>query len=197
MAYRFVTVFDDNVTVTDENASIGFPSEELTAYVGYNSGNKDDPEQDKLQNDWESAYIKKKVSQIAANKSRVIYLPLLLEYDDGVCMCVTESDLRDYPGWNLYHKSADLTKLSPWMAEFSGIQTTAIPHLHKVVEEREPWLAQTEGRRAYPWRVFILADHPAKLVESDIVYALATPNNVPDSFDWIKPGGVFWECDSI
>ncbi len=193
VAYRFVTAFDGDVKVMDESAAIGFPSSNLTAYVGYNWGNKNDPAQDKLQNSWESIYVKERVAQIAADKSRLIYLPLLLEYDDGVCMCVTESDLRDYPGWNLYRKSADSTKLSPWMAQFPVHKSEVNNQRQIRIKEREPWLAQTKGNRAYPWRVFILADQPAKLVESDIVYTLATPSTAPDSFDWVKPGKVAWD----
>ena len=54
VAYRFVTAFDGKIKVTDEMAAINFPTPELTAYVGYNWGNRDDPKQDKLQNSWES-----------------------------------------------------------------------------------------------------------------------------------------------
>ena len=193
VAYRFVTAYNGKVKVMEENASIGFSSPDLTAYVGYNWGNKNDPKQDKLQNSWESIYVKESVSKIAADKSRLIYLPLLLEFEDGVCMCVTESDLRDYPGWNLYRKGSDKTKLSPWMAKFPVHKTEVNNQRQIRLKDREPWLAQTDGTRAYPWRVFILADQPAKLVESDIVYALATPSAEPESFGWVKPGKVAWD----
>ncbi len=193
VAYRFKTTLGGEVTVLEERASINLPSPELTAYVGYNWGNRDDPGQDKLQNSWESIYVKTRVSQIAADKSRLIYLPLLFEYDDGVCMCVTESDLLDYPGWNLYRKSGDSAKLSPWMAKYP-VRATEVNNQRQIrIKDRENWLAQTEGTRSYPWRVFVVADQPAKLVESDIVYCLATPHRNPSSFDWVKPGKVAWD----
>ncbi|MFO7936264.1 MAG: glycoside hydrolase family 97 protein [Kiritimatiellia bacterium] len=193
VAYRFATAFGGPVKVMDENASIAFPYPDLTAYVGYNWGNRDDPKQDKLQNSWESIYEKTTVSDIAADKTRLIYLPLLLEYKDGVCMCVTESDLLDYPGWNLYRKGGDKTKLSPWMAKYPVHESEVNNQRQIRIKEREPWLAQTKGTREYPWRVFIMADQPAELVESDIVYALATPHDKPDGFSWVKPGKVAWD----
>ena len=193
VAYRFATAFGGTVKVTDERAAIAFPSPELTAYVGYNYGNKDDGKQDKLQNSWESIYERVKVSAVAPDKTRLVYLPLLLEYPDGVCMCVTESDLLDYPGWNLYRDSKDNNLLLPWMARFPVSKTVEDNQRQRRVKEREPWLAETAGTRSFPWRVFVLADRPAQLVESDIVYALATPNKLKGDFGWVKPGKVAWD----
>lgn len=193
VAYRFATAFGGTVKVTDEQAALTFPSPDLTAYVGYNWGNKSDPKQDKLQNSWESIYEKAKVSEIAADKSRLIYLPLLLEYADGVCLCVTESDLLDYPGWNLWRDSKDSARLSPWIAPYPVSKTVVDTQRQRLIKDREPWLAETAGTRSFPWRVFILADQPIKLVESDLVYKLATPNKLTGDFGWVKPGKVAWD----
>ncbi len=193
VAYRFVTAFDGTVRVTDEMAALNFPTPDLTAYVGYNWANRDDPKQDKLQNSWESIYEKTKVSQIAPDKSRLIYLPLLLEYADGVCMCVTESDLLDYPGWNLYRDGKDSARLSPWLAPYPVSKTVVDTQRQRIIKGREPWLAETAGSRSFPWRVFILADQPIKLVESDLVYELATPQKLKGDFGWVKPGKVAWD----
>lgn len=193
VAYRFATAFGGTVKVLDEQAALTFPSSDLTAYVGYNWGNKKDPKQDKLQNSWESIYEKTKVSEIAPDKSRLVYLPLLLQYPDGVSLCVTESDLLDYPGWNLYRDGKDAARLSPWMARFPVSKTVVNNQRQRHIMDREPWLAETAGTRAFPWRVFILADQPIKLVESDLVYKLATPSTIKDDFGWVKPGKVAWD----
>ena len=193
VAYRFATAFGGRVKVLDEVAALNFPSADLTAYVDYNWGNRSDPKQDKLQNSWESIYEKMKVSEVAPDKSRLVYLPLLLQYEDGVCLCVTESDLLDYPGWNLYRAGQDSARLSPWMARYPVSATVADNQRQRHVNDREPWLAETAGTRGYPWRVFILADQPIKLVESDLVYKLATPNKLAGDFGWVKPGKVAWD----
>jgi alpha-glucosidase len=192
VAYRFATEFGGTVKVMDEEAGLAFPSPDLTAFVGYNWGNSDDPKQDKLQNSWESIYVKTPVSKIAADKSRLVYLPLLLQYDDGVCVCVTESDLLDYPGWNLYRKGSDNNKLSAWMAKYPVLKTVTDDQRQRHIHEREAWLAETQGTRTFPWRVFVMADEPAKLVEQDIVMALATPNKIGNA-NWVKPGKVAWD----
>ena len=193
VAYRFATALDGMIKVTDEQAALTFPSPDLTAYVGYNWGNRADPKQDKLQNSWESIYEKMKVSEVAADKQRLVYLPLLVQYPDGVCVCVTESDLRDYPGWNLYRDGKDAVRLSPWMAQVPVSRTVEDNQRQRLVKEREPWLAETAGTRTFPWRVFIMADQPVKLIESDLVYALAKPCAQADTFGWVKPGKVAWD----
>lgn len=183
VAYRFKTQFDGTILVKDEQASLVFPSENITAYVGYTGG---------LQSSWESIYEKTTVGKIAPNRSKLIYLPLTLQYPDGGCMCVTESDLLDYPGWNLGREKETLA-LRSWMAEVPVSKTINNDQRHRFVKDRENYLAKTAGTRAFPWRVFILADQPIQMVESDIVMALATPQKLKGDLSWIKPGKVAWE----
>ncbi len=193
VAYRFATAFGGVVKVLDEAAALNFPTPDLTAYVAYNVSSRTDPNYDRLQNSWESIYQKMKVSEVAPDKSRLVYLPLLLEYADGVCLCVTESDLLDYPGWNLYRDGGDTARLSPWLARYPVGKTVENNQRQRIVKAREPWLAETAGTRSYPWRVFVLADQPIRLVESDLVYKLATPCKLPGGAEWVKPGKVAWD----
>jgi alpha-glucosidase len=101
--------------------------------------------------------------------------------------------LRDYPGWNLYRDGKDAVRLSPWMAQVPVSRTVEDNQRQRLVKEREPWLAETAGTRTFPWRVFIMADQPVKLIESDLVYALAKPCAQADTFGWVKPGKVAWD----
>ena len=54
------------------------------------------------------------------------------------------------------------------------------------------YIAQTAGRRTFPWRVFGIADHDGDLLTNDIVYLLERPSGVQDT-SWIKPGKVAWD----
>ena len=191
VAYRFKTALGGKIKVVNEEASLTFPTPELTSYVGYNTGNRPEREYDRHQNSSESVYEKVKIADILPRKSGLVYLPLLLEYDDGVCMCVTESDLRDYPGWSLCREDNHKNKLTGSFAKYPVVSSIKRSRLHRHVTEREPWMAETAGTRSYPWRVFILAEKPAKLIESDMVYKLAAPQVIEG--DWIQPGKVAWE----
>ncbi|MBR4172001.1 MAG: glycoside hydrolase family 97 protein [Kiritimatiellae bacterium] len=189
VAYRFATEYEGRVKVLDERAPLVFPDTNLTAYVGYNYGSY---KGDLLQNSWESIYQKMPVSQIAKRHERLVYLPLLLAYSDGTHLCVTESDLLDYPGWNLWRDTDAEDRLDSCFARFPVAETCVRERVNFRVTERKPWLVETTGTRTYPWRVFLLADSAAKLVEADIVSALASPSRIGDA-SWVKPGKVSWE----
>jgi len=136
----------------------------------------------------------------------MIYLPILYTAG-GKTVAVTESDVRDYPIWNLTRvdKAAKDVVLESLFAPFPkatrrlGGNSTRNPSVVERggrwirVSEWEEFLVQTPGTRTFPWRTFILADSPAQLCEADIVYALATPADPKADFAWVKPGKVAWE----
>lgn len=61
-----------------------------------------------------------------------------------------------------------------------------------IVKEREAYIAKVSGKRAFPWRMAIIAKQDKELVESNLSYLLATPSCLED-ISWIKPGKVAWE----
>jgi alpha-glucosidase len=116
-------------------------------------------------------------------------------------MSVSESDLLDYPGWNMKRAEGGVPDLVAHMARYpvkvehrngNEIGSPERPLRHIRVTERAGHLAETAGSRSYPWRVFMLAASEGKLCESDIVYALASPSKLKNT-DWIRPGKVAWE----
>ena len=60
------------------------------------------------------------------------------------------------------------------------------------VIEREPYIAKTRGTRDFPWRVLVVAERDADLLNTDIVYRLAAETTMTDT-SWIKPGKVAWD----
>ena len=196
VAYRFETAFPDKVKVLNESAGVTFPDGVASVYAAY-CRDRGDP----LQCSWESVYTTVTNLSELASKGQVVYLPLVLKYSDGSVMSISESDLLDYPGWNMKRAAGEKTVLEARMARYptkvehrngSEIGSPEKPLRHIRVKERANYLAETEGTRSYPWRVFMLAESECKLCESDIVYALATPSKLKN-IDWIKPGKVAWE----
>ena len=197
VAYRFETMFTDRAKVMNEVAGLTFPPDSnTTVYAGY-CRKGEDP----LQCSWESVYVTTNVAGVASD-GETVYLPLVVKYGDGVAMCVTESDLLDYPGWNLRRAEGDAPALVANMAKYPAKtkhwdwKIKDVPPdrpLRQIkVVERSDYLAETAGTRTYPWRVFMLAPTESKLCEADIVYALATPCKLKKT-DWIKPGKVAWD----
>ena len=185
VAYRFGTTWSDSsVVVTADGSDLVFPDKDLTVYAGLTGGHC---------SSWESIYTKTTVGGLKDQKSKLCYLPLLVQYADGVNLCMTESDLLDYPGLNFTADAKNPAKLNADPAKLPDPAKITNDQRHRRVGGRLPYLAKTSGTRTYPWRVFVLADAPAKLIENDIVYALATPNRLAGDLSWIKPGKVAWE----
>ena len=185
VAYRFETSLPGRIKVVSEAAGIRFPDANATVYAGY-CRDRGDP----LQCSWESVYTTTNAAKVAAS-GETVYLPLVVKHSDGVAMCVTESDLLDYPGWNLKRAEGDAAALLSCMARHpSNEDSSSLRHI--VVTERDDFIAETDGTRTYPWRVFILASEESRLCEADIVYSLATPCRLK-SYDWVRPGKVAWD----
>ena len=55
------------------------------------------------------------------------------------------------------------------------------------VSKVAPYLAKTDGKRDFPWRVIIVSQHDTELLQSELIYELAAPLAIDDT-SWIKPG---------
>ena len=180
VAWRFETEYDGEITVVAENSNVRFPEGTLLHYTmehGFESG-------------WERPAKTGPVASVRAGHPQIVILPFTATVPGAGVICVTESDLRDYPGLNFYREESEKDMLRSWQA---GVPKEVERHRRKInVKSRENYLARTNGKRTFPWRVFVLGDAPSDLVSSDIVYALAEPCRIKDA-SWIKPGQVSWD----
>ena len=60
------------------------------------------------------------------------------------------------------------------------------------VDETESFIAKSTGARTYPWRVMAITEDDREMPVNNLVYALATPNQIGD-ISWIKSGKVAWD----
>ena len=180
VAWRFETEYDGEITVVAENSNVRFPEGTLLHYTmehGFESG-------------WERPVKTGPVASVRAGHPQIVILPFTATVPGAGVFCVTESDLRDYPGLNFYREESEKDMLRSWQA---GVPKEVERHRRRInVKSRENYLARTSGKRTFPWRVFVLGDAPSDLVSSDIVYALAEPCRIKDA-SWIKPGQVSWD----
>jgi len=135
------------------------------------------------------------------------YLPFVYTVEDKT-VAVMDTDVCDYPVLNFgdVEQTESGTKLKSVFAKYPkstahSANDGAWPKRKEVpgggrwvvVNETEDFIAKAAGPRTLPWRVFALADSPAKLCEADISYALATPAAKGADFSWVKPGKVAWD----
>ena len=108
---------------------------------------------------------------------RPIALPFLVHLDDGPWMAITEGDLYDYPGMYLYpdpEKPDEFTsRLAPLISDSTAVAVLRLP-------------------ANLPWRVFMIAENPGKLIESNLIMNLSQPCHL-DYTEWIWPGKTAWD----
>lgn len=121
-----------------------------------------------FQSGYEDQFTKLPLSAIHGNS--LVGLPFLVEQPGVGWVAVTEADLDEYAGLYLEHGAGRMmrARLAP-RVDGSGL---ALKMPTPVVS---------------PWRVLLIADSAAKLIESNIVTSLNRPTKLTDT-SWIRPG---------
>lgn len=179
VAYRWVTGKKGEFKVQSEQATFNFVKDYSIWF----------PEEQKVFSHQERRYIYLKLSEITSD--RFCSTGTLVDLDDGVKVYISESDLVEYPGMFL-KGSADsdyglVGKYAGYPLEVKVRNDRDVP-----VTKHADYLAKVEGPRAFPWRVMIVTSDDAQLVETEMIYQLATPLKL-DDVSWIKPGMVAWD----
>lgn len=190
IVYRFQTSFPDTFVVKNERFDITLPSD-AEAWPAFITGK--DSVRDKWMNPYEHIYQKMMVKGIREDK--IAQLPLLFGLNQQGKILITESDLYDYPG--LYFKGTNANRLQSVFPPRVKTDEDNIRGkggwdrtLHPTSVYND--IARTNGTRSFPWRITAVADHDYQLLNNEIVYKLAKPNNIKDA-SWIKPGQVSWD----
>lgn len=181
-AYRWESLIQEPIEVKEEIFKLTPPREATFLYGYHNQAHRDDP----FQNSWESVHHFTTWDAIEAE--RLIYLPLTFE-TTHCSVSISECELIDYPGLNL-KKSKNGHTFEALQANLPKA-TDASNQRYSFVTERHDHLVKVTAPRAYPWRVFMLADTPAKLYENNLIYLLSQPPR--EDFQWVKTGRVAWD----
>ena len=183
LAYRFVS--EKTVTVKNETANFCLAGD-WTIYVPYVRKHIETLE-GQYMSAQESQYAVHPVSQW--NKERIAFPPVTIDAG-SVKLCLTEADLRNYPGMYFYNGDASTTL----KARFPAVPDTEVQGGHNmlqsIVTSRKDYIAR--DAKDFPWRVVIVAQEDKLLAQSDMVYRLAKPAQEAD-WSWVKPGKVAWD----
>ena len=178
VAWRFVTRLPGEITVKAENATFRFGADHQLWF----------PEEESLMSHQERLY--KRVSITDVQGGRFCSLPMLVDVGGGPRVAITEVDLFDYPGMNLTGGDEPHTLKGSFAAYPTRVELKGDRDEH--VLARADYLAKTRGTRAFPWRVLVVAERDATLLDTDIVYRLASETTLADT-GWIRPGKVAWD----
>jgi alpha-glucosidase len=176
VAYRFVTTIAGDIEVRAEDVSFTFAGDYRLYF----------PEEDSLLSHQERSYKRLRIAEVG---KRFSSLPAIVE-TTGPKIAITEADLFDYPGMDLTGGSEpnSLKGLFPY---YPAKVELGRDRDEKVIE-REPYMARTSGTREFPWRVLVVAAADTTLLDTDIVYRLASESRIGDT-SWIRPGKVAWD----
>ena len=184
VAYRFVSSQKKPLIIADEEVNYNFPID-ATSYIPYTKSRDVDPYYNSFENEYE------KINLSGIDQKKRIFLPMTVDLGDNVKVTVTESDLEQFPG--LYMTGCGNTSLKGSHARYPKVSKQGgHNNLQMEVKERENFIAKTDGRRTFPWRVAIITDNDKDLAASNLSYLLASPSRLSD-ISWIKPGKVAWE----
>ena len=198
VAYRFETKMPGRIRVNAEQAALTVPDADARCalYYGFRYGCE------------ETVPLGCRADEIVTGKAdRRKYVILPFAYSvGGKHVAVTESDVCDYPVWNLARTPggkgvAFTSDFARWPKRTAHVANgSSWSDLHEMpsggrwirVKESEDYLVETEGTRTFPWRTFVLSDRPCDFCAADIVMALARGQAQHD-FSWVKPGKVAWD----
>ena len=190
VAYRFSTSFKIPIIVKKENVNYCF-DDDYVAYIPYVNARKGDGDflSQQFFTSFESQYTIDSISKM--DTERIAFTPLLIYLKDGKKVVIVESDLEDYPG--TFFRKGEGNSLEAVQATYPKVEEQGGHNmLQMVVKERENYVAKVNGTRDFPWRAMVISKNDAELMNSDMVYKLASPSRVKD-VSWIKPGKVAWD----
>ena len=189
VAYRFVSTGTKDFTVENELATFNFAKDWQT-FVPYERYNAGKPIENQFHNSFEDTYAHVALSKMDAH--RIAFLPVVVEADNGIKICITEADLENYPGMFVINTDGS----SSFKGIYAPYPKTWVQGGHnmlqRMVKERESYIAQCKAKTNFPWRIINVASEDKQLLNNDMVYRLASPSRV-QNYSWVKPGKVAWE----
>ena len=189
LAYRFISKSKTPFKVVSETASFNFPGD-WNAWIAYVNQHTETLES-QFYNSFENTYAYTPVS--AWDKSYLAFLPLLVDAPDGVKICITESDLTNYPGMYLYNGDGSSSLEGVYAPYPKVIEQGGHNRLQGIVTSRENYIAKYDGATSFPWRIVAVSSSDKELLANNLVYELAEPAAPGSDFSWVKPGKVAWD----
>ena len=179
IAYRIFTEKEAAMTIVHENMELQSPENDSVWFQSSRTFNSS----------YETPYEKERISNISDGK--LCNLPLLIMKENGQRLLIAESDLTSYPG--LWLQGTGKEKLISTHAKYpeSYTESKSLYGYHQVNTTKD-FIAQTIGRRTFPWRIFAFARNDGDLLKNDLVYLLAPEQRIAET-DWIEPGVVAFD----
>ena len=187
-AYRFVAARKAPFQVASEKAAFRFP-QDCEAFYAYTRKPGDFESQ--FFTSFEATYQHQAISQWESE--RLAFLPVTLDAPNGMKVCITESDLLNYPGMYLSNEDKDASLEAVFAPYPKEIEQGGHNMLQGLVKSRENYIARADAAEAFPWRIVIVAKEDKDLLTCDLPWLLGKEPAPDQDFSWVKPGKVAWD----
>ena len=179
VAYHFIDQNKLERNLVYERMDLTFPESTTSLF----------PQEESMYSHNERLYLKKSLSEIQAED--FCSLPVMFSAPAGKVL-FTETSLIDYPG--MFLKGGEGTSMHTQFPAFvlKADPAKRAPDRNQTLSELADYIAQVEGARSYPWRVFMISNDDRTFVESNLTYQLS-PEQAIENTDWIEPGQVAWD----
>ena len=119
------------------------------------------------------------------------YLPIYLSTTAGNKIVIMEAALSDYPNLFLSGTAGQtLNGVFPPVVLEKQIKEGSDRN-EKIIRNAD-YIAYTDGKRTFPWRLMTINPDDRSLLENNLVYQLSTPS-VDGDKSWIRPGRISWD----
>jgi len=190
VAYRFISKSKKEFTVVEEQADFSFPGNN-NSYISYCLGSGNDI-QSQLICSFENTYDQLPIRSWDPN--RPVFLPIAVEAQNGYKIVITESDLFNFPGLDLYNPDGSTTIKAVHAKYPSEIIRDSQNQYQGRIAQRADYIAENcKAGCAFPWRIIQIAREDKELTNSDMVFKLATAPCPETDWSWVKPGKVAWD----
>ncbi|WP_167616398.1 glycoside hydrolase family 97 protein [Maribellus sediminis] len=178
-AYRWISAKKGDYKVMSEEVNFNFPADHNIWF----------PEEESFMSHQERVYLRDKLSNVGSD--RFCSTGMLVDCGNNVKTYISESGLLDYAGLWLQGSDENANAL---VGKFPGVVLE-----EELIRDRDmkptkyaDYIAECSGPRNFPWRVMLITENDADLIQSDLIYQLA-PEQLIENTDWIKPGKVAWD----
>ena len=188
-AYRFVADRKAPFNVVSEQAAFSF-GQDAKGFVPY-VRRRGEGYEGQFFNSFESTYTVTAISKWESG--RLAFLPVTLDAPAGMKVCITESDLLNYPGMFLSNEDGD-AKLEAVFAPYPKVvEQGGHNMLQGIVKSREDYIAKAGATEAFPWRIVMVAREDKDLLTCDLPWLLGREPEAGQDFSWVRPGKVAWD----
>lgn len=186
-AYRFFTNRKKELIITGESAAFTF-DKDYNVMIPYTSDLRG---RERYTCSFEEFYADTAISKLY--KDSLAYLPLLVKLDNNKKAVLLEADVQDYPGMFVQLNQQTTYGLKSVFAPYP-LEEALGGHnrINYMVTKRSDYIAKVTGTRKFPWRIVVVSERDAELLNSDMVQKLSESSRIND-VSWLRPGKVAWD----